>query len=351
VHLKIKSSGPFFVESEPLANEFNRFLSALSIRGLSVTTLRAYAYDLLTMYRWLLSTKYDVYALNQTNLLGFIAYKKSLNANPKSINRELITIRQFFKFLTGDDVALAAGSTVSSGHYKGRGMDKNLGLHRLKSKRQLNLRVKTPRTLVEPLTEEQVCAFLGTLRRYRDIAIVHLMLLCGLRSQEVLRLHTYDVDLIDHFVRVTGKGDKQRQLPIPSILARSIGDYLELERPQNCPSSNLFVVLQGPRRGKAMTPAGLRILFRYRREHRGIPNANAHRFRHTFGADMARNGVRLPILQKMMGHANAVTTLGYINLSMNDITKEFQRASATIRKKYNLDADLNNVKSDLDEIF
>ncbi|MCX6125728.1 MAG: tyrosine-type recombinase/integrase [Proteobacteria bacterium] len=319
----VKSSGPYFIETEPLANEFNRFLSALSIRGLSAMTLRAYAYDLLTMYRWLLSTKYDVYALNQSNILDFIAYKKSLKSNPKSINRELVTIRQFFRFLTGDDLAPAAGSTFSAGHYKGRGMDKNLGLHRLKSKRQLNIRVKTSRTLVEPLNEEQVCAFLGTLRRYRDIAIVHLMLLCGLRSHEVLRLQTFDVDMIDHFVRVTGKGDKQRQLPIPSILIRSIGDYLELERPSNCAGSNLFVVLQGPRRGKAMTPAGLRILFRYRREHRGIPNANAHRFRHTFGADMARNGVRLPILQKMMGHANAVTTLGYINLSMNDITKEF----------------------------
>ena len=148
MHLMVKSSGPYFVESEPLANEFNRFLSALSIRGLSAMTLRAYAYDLLTMHRWLLSTKYDVYALNQTNLLDFIAYKKALNATPKSINRELITIRQFFRFLTGDDLAPAAGSTVSAGHYKGRGMDKNLGLHRLKSKRQLNLREKTPRTLV-----------------------------------------------------------------------------------------------------------------------------------------------------------------------------------------------------------
>lgn len=351
MHLIIKSSGPYFVESEPLATEFNRFLSVLSIRGLSVMTLRAYAYDLLTLYRWLLSTKYDVYTLNQTNLLDFIAYKKVLNANPKSINRELITIRQFFKFLTGEDLAPAAGSTFSAAHFKGQGMDKNLGLHRLKRKNHLNLRVKIPRNLIDPLTKEQVCTFLGTLRRYRDIAVVHLMLLCGLRSQEVLRLQTYDIDMIDHVVRVTGKGDKQRQLPIPSILVRSIGDYLEIERPSNCASSNLFVVLQGPRRGNAMTPAGLRTLFRYRREHRGIPSANAHRFRHTFGADMARNGVRLPILQKMMGHANSVTTLGYINLSMNDITKEFQRASAAIRKKYSLDADLNNVKSNLDEIF
>lgn len=66
---------------------------------------------------------------------------------------------------------------------------------------------------------------------------------------------------------------------------------------------------------------------------------------------MARNGVRLPILQKMMGHANAVTTLGYINLSMEDITAEYLRASTLIRKKYNLDADLVSLKPELDELF
>ena len=350
MHLIVKSAGPYFVEKESLAVEFNRFLSALSVRGLSAATSRAYAYDLLTMYRWLVTANLDVYELNQTNLLDFIAYKKSLNAKPKSINRELITIRQFFKFLTGEELAPTAGTIFSGGHYKGRGSDKNLGLHRLK-RRRINLRVKTPQTLIEPLTVEQVCAFLGTLRRYRDIAIVHLMLLCGLRSREVLRLQTYDIDTIDQHVRVSGKGEKQRQLPIPTILLRSIGDYLALERPINCASSNLFVILQGPRRGQAMTPAGLRRLFRYRREHRGIPAANAHRFRHTFGADMARNGVRLPILQRMMGHSNCATTLGYINRSMEDITKEYLRASDAIRKKYSLDADLITVKSDLNEIF
>jgi len=351
MRLTIKKSGPYFTESEPLAVEFNRYLSALSIRGLSVATLRAYAYDLLTMYRWLSSTKFDVYALNQTTLLNFISYRKGLGAKPKTINRELITIRQFFRFLTGEDLTPGVGTVFSPGHYKGRGSDKNLGLHRLKRKGHVNLRVKTPKTLVDPLTEQQVCEFLGTLHRYRDIAIVHLMLLCGLRSHEVIGLQTHDIDLTGQVVRVSGKGGKQRQLPIPTILTHSIGDYVELERPKKCVSSNLFVVLQGARRGRAMTPAGLRTLFRWRREHRGIPTANAHRFRHTFGADMARNGVRLPILQKMMGHANAVTTLGYINLSMEDITAEYLRASTLIRKKYNLDADLISLKPELDELF
>ena len=83
-----------------------------------------------------------------------------------------------------------------------------------------------------------------------------------------------------------------------------------------------------------MTTAGLRSLFRYRRREDELSNANAHRFRHTFGADMARAGVRLPILQRMMGHAKAETTLQYINLAMTDIAAEYRRASKVIQRRY-----------------
>jgi integrase/recombinase XerC len=83
-----------------------------------------------------------------------------------------------------------------------------------------------------------------------------------------------------------------------------------------------------------MTAEGLRSLFRPRRRHRKLAQANPHRFRHTFGTDMARAGVRLPILQKMMGHADGATTLQYINLSMNDVAGEYRRASEAIRRRY-----------------
>lgn len=84
-----------------------------------------------------------------------------------------------------------------------------------------------------------------------------------------------------------------------------------------------------------MTTSGLRSLFRHRRESRkDVHNANAHRFRHTFGADMARAGVRLPILQRMMGHASPTTTLQYINLSMADIAEQYTRAMQVISKRY-----------------
>lgn len=160
------------------------------------------------------------------------------------------------------------------------------------------------------------------------------MLLCGLRSREVLKLERRDVSLLERRVRVWGKGNRERIVPLPDIAATAVEQYLKHERPRPCADEALFVCLQGKRRGRAMTPEGLRSLFRGRRRKPALANANPHRFRHTFGADMARSGVGLPVLQKLMGHANHETTLRYINLSLADIADAYRVAAAKIRKRY-----------------
>ena len=195
------------------------------------------------------------------------------------------------------------------------------------------MRVKSPHKVVRPLTPGQVKTFLLSLRRYRDLAITYLMMFCGLRSQEVLSLRLADLE--EGRLRVQGKGNRERVLPLPGVLRSVLSDYLSLERPSNARTDHIFVVIQGVRRGDPMTPSGLRRLFRYRREtRREVRNANAHRFRHTFGADMACAGVRLAVLQRLMGHADGKTTLQYINLSMADIAKEYTRAIEAIEKRY-----------------
>ena len=227
------------------------------------------------------------------------------------------------------------GVSAPSPYYKGPGRDKNLGLHKMPKQRRLSLRVKVPRKVVEPLTVAQVGTFRDTLKRYRDLAITYLMLLCGLRSREVLTLTLPDVSFDENRLRIHGKGDKERCLPLPEAVVETLRAYLRLERPSECPSDSLFVVLQGKRRGQAMTRSGLRSLFRHRRSvELSVANANPHRWRHTFGTEMARAGVRLPTLQKMMGHASSDTTLQYINLSMADIADEYRRAMTKIEQRY-----------------
>ena len=109
---------------------------------------------------------------------------------------------------------------------------------------------------------------------------------------------------------------------------------MRYERPPNSSSGNLFVILQGKRRGNRMTSEGLRKVFRYKREISNVKRANAHLWRHSFGTNMARQGVQLPTLQKMMGHASFKMTLRYINLAMNDVAAEYDKAITIIEKKY-----------------
>ena len=322
----IEDAGEFTVEA-------NRFLEAVRARALSPQTSRAYAFDLLRFYRWLSATARNLEELVSADLLDFIADQQRTGAAPRSINRRLSTVRLFFLFKTGRELDQGPGIIRPSIHYKGPGVDHALGLHRL-HRRVRKVRVKEPRLLIEPLGPDQVRWFLKTLRRYRDLAIVHLMLLGGLRSREVLDLEIRDVVWADRRLRVRGKGQRDRALPLPDLLARFIREYLRCERPGKSAETSLFLVLQGKRRGKPMTSAGLRNLFRYRRRRPTLALANAHRFRHTFGTDMARAGVQLPILQRMMGHADMKTTMQYIELSLADVADEYQRAIGTINGRY-----------------
>jgi len=338
VTLRVDPRGPYRLvnaRGRPIA-QANRFLAAVAVRGLSRETLRAYGYDLVVLYRWLVQSRYSLASLSGTKLLQFAGAQRLAGVQPTTINRRLTTARLLYRFITGREIDTGQGAMGPASYYRGRGRDRSLGLHALPRRRQLKLRVKVPRRVIEPLSGTEVRQFLRTLRRYRDLAIVYLMLLCGLRSAEVLQLQLGDVLVEDKQLRIRGKGDRERVLPLPQVVARSIADYVRWERPTDGPSPRLFVILQGRRRGAPMTMAGLRSLFRHRRRDHAVARANPHRFRHTFGADMARSGVRLPILQRMMGHADGTTTLGYIRLSMADIADEYRRAVEELQRRYQL---------------
>lgn len=311
----------------------NRFLAAAVVRGLSRATVRAYGFDLVVLYRWLAARRLTLASLTEDTLLHYLGTLRQVGAQPATLQRRLSTAQLLYRFCTGRDLVPYRGISTAL-YFRRRRRDRYLGLHLLPRRRQLRLRVKVPHRVVEPLSGAEVRYFLRSLRRYRDVALVHLMLLCGLRSAEVLQLRRSDVLLEEVQLRVHGKGNRERVLPLPPVVARSITDYLRWERPARATSPRLFVILQGPRRGLPMTMAGLRSLFRHRRRDPIVARANPHRFRHTFGADMARAGVRLPILQRLMGHADDATTLRYIQLSMDDVAVEYKRVVEQIHRRY-----------------
>jgi site-specific recombinase XerD len=158
------------------------------------------------------------------------------------------------------------------------------------------------------------------------------MLYSGLRSAEVLGIDVRDVDIGRRWVRVVGKGDKERRVPIDVEVAGVIQTYLLAERPETT-SPRLFVVAKGPNRGQPLTPAGLRTVFRYHRQRSGVAAGHPHALRHTFGTALAEAGVDLAVMQALLGHDHVDSTAAYIHLAPTHIRAEFDAARARQRSR------------------
>jgi site-specific recombinase XerD len=158
------------------------------------------------------------------------------------------------------------------------------------------------------------------------------MLFSGLRSAEVLGLEVADVDVGRGWVRVVGKGDKERSVPLDPEVASLIQSYLLAERPETT-SKALFVVAKGPHRGQPLTPAGLRRVFRYHRERAGVPAGHPHALRHTFGTALAEAGVDLLVMQALMGHDHVDSSAAYVRLAPIHLRASYDAARARQRSQ------------------
>jgi integrase/recombinase XerD len=299
----------------------NQFLDAQTVRQLSLRSLRAYAYDLLHLARWFDHTRHSLHRLNQSLLLDYVRHQLEHQPAPtaQTINHRLCVLRCVYRFHHSQEIP---GKPLFQRRYSTRS---SLGYGRRQTKITTNLRLRQPRRLIVPLSADQVARFWKGFRTFRDLAMVALMLQNGLRSCEVLQLQLEDLLLSEARLHVLGKGRKQRFLPLTANTLQVLQNYLHLERPLTN-SSTLFVSLKGRRRGQPMTTAGLRSLFRHHRLVSKVPQANPHRFRHTFGSDMVRAGISLPALMHLMGHADIHTTMLYVQLAPEDVWREFARA-------------------------
>jgi integrase/recombinase XerD len=302
----------------------NTFLDAQRVRQLSLRSLRAYAYDLLDFARWFQPRCRPLAAITESTLLDYVRHQLEQHPqpNPSTVNHRLGVVRCCYRFHTGRDIP--AAQLHFRRWYTRRSP---LGYGRPRRALALGLRLKQARRVIVPLSAEEVAQFWQSFRTYRDLALVGLMLLDGLRSCEVLALQLADLELVDRQLRVLGKGNRKRLVPLPHDLLAVLANYLRLERPLTH-SSALFVSLKGRQRGQPLTPAGLRSLFRHHRLLSQVSHAHPHRFRHTFGADMVRAGMSLPALQHLMGHAQIHTTLLYVQLAPQDVWREYARAVA-----------------------
>lgn len=353
--LNVRCEGGLWLLSGTAAPGFgvvNEFLSHLADRNYSPRTQRAYAFDLLAFTRWLDAEDLVLAAVDTDVLLRFLTacretvlpgrpggnvYSikdgRSTGYAPATINRRLAALSALFAFQEMRDPE--ARNPVPRGRTaRGRSRGERSGLlaHTAKAKPRSRLRLREPQRLPRGLSREESVLLLGSLRTWRDRAIAGLMLMSGLRSCEVLGLQVADVDIARRWARVVGKGNKERRVPIDHDVAGVIQTYLLAERPETA-STALFVVAKGANRGKPLTPAGLRTVFRYHRERANVPAGHPHALRHSFGTALAEAGVDLSVIQALMGHDHVDSSAAYIHLAPTFLREEFDAARARLRAR------------------
>lgn len=330
----------------PLVEIANRFLAHLEIRCFAPATIRGYAYDLVNFGRFLAEKKLSLTEIVPTDLFDYLDWQsrpRPTNAKvvrlaeprgpaPATMNRRIAAVRGMFEYavISGvrEDNPVPAARRSTGLRPKARGMLGHIGPRRAPTGGRL---VRQPRRLPDSLEPEEVRVFIADLCTARDRAMALVMLVGGLRAAEVRSLRLVDVDRGMRRVKVVGKGNKERTVPVDAVFFVELGNYLRSERPPGCPTPECFVVLRGPTRGAAMTEAGMRKIFRTHRERSGSTRVRPHRLRHTFGTELATAGIDLLVLRELMGHSSPETTAAYVHLSSETLAAEFAKARAASR--------------------
>lgn len=268
-------------------------------RGLAPNTIKAYATDLARLSERLVDEGVeDVEDVELTMLSSHLISRLDDGLKTRSLARNVVSIRRLFHFLLAEGyLAEDPAATLEV--------------------------PPAPKTLPKVLTESEVEALLdapdrSTAEGDRDIAMLELLYATGLRVTELVKLPVTGLNLDVGFVRVVGKGSKERVVPLGEVASDAIRHHLGDGRPRllaaagGAPSEWLFVT----RRGGPMTRQGFwKNIKRYAAIAGIRSDVSPHKLRHSFATHLLKNGADLRALQAMLGHSSVSTTQIYTEVS------------------------------------
>lgn len=262
------------------------------------------------------------YALDVEKLINFLK-ENQIDTSPLSISKE--TVKDFV-YTTSKKVTASTQSRIISGLRSFFGFLVFEG-YRKDNPTDLLESPKTTRKLPDFLSEEEVDSLIAAIdlskpEGERNRAILETLYGCGLRVSELTKLKLSDLYFDEGFIRVTGKGDKQRLVPVVKSTQKYIKIYLSEVRNhlEIQPGFEDTVFLN--RRGKQLTRAMIFTVIRKLCEKAGIKRAvSPHTFRHSFATHLLKNGADLRSIQLMLGHESITTTEIYVHADRSHLSK------------------------------
>jgi integrase/recombinase XerD len=275
----------------------DRFLTHLRVeRALSPNTVRAYSGDLARFLEWADRSGEDPLRLPPTSMRRYLAEMDRARYSRRTIARRLSAVRSFYAYLRLTGVASVDPAAI-------------VATPKLPSRLPKTVPVDLLEALLDAPDPE-------TPSGARDRAVLELLYATGARVGEVAGLSLGDVDLASGQVRVTGKGDKQRVLPIHQEAVRRMRVYIEVARPALKPRAGESAVFLN-RSGTRLTDGGIRRLMkRHMDAIGGAAGLTPHALRHTFATHLLEAGADLRSVQELLGHIALSTTQIYTHLGM-----------------------------------
>lgn len=276
-----------------------QFVSFLKMeKGLSINTIEGYQRDVMRLREFCEGYGLSPLKIKRQHLSEFLATLFDLGLKERSQARILSGIRQFFTFLIYEEVIETDPTELIESPAIGR-------------------------KLPVVLSIEEIDRLIGAIdlskpHGHRNKAILETLYSCGLRVSELVNLSFSDLFLDEGFIRITGKGNKQRLVPISEAVERNIQLYQEAERNHlNIQKGEENIVFLN-RRGKRLTREMIfTIIKNLSIEVRLDKKVSPHTFRHSFATHLLEGGANLRAIQEMLGHESITTTEIYTHLDQN----------------------------------
>lgn len=300
-------------KAEPLLGEFLDYL--IAERNLSANSVKAYARDLAQFQSYLSERKDDMLHVDEGMLRSYLARLAEAGLSARSVARKLSAIRMFLRYLT-DTGRLA------------RDPAENFSSPRLPKRLPQVLSFEEVSRVLEVAHRSQTSA--DTPRKsalaMRDCAMLETLYGAGVRISELTGVRVGDLYLEDGFLRVVGKGDKERVIPLGEPAVRALRRYVDAARPLLLSSSKKAsdAVFLNVRGGKLSRMGAWKIIHSYVNAAGINRKVTPHTFRHSFATHLLEGGADLRAVQEMLGHASITTTEIYTHVDRSYLREVYK---------------------------